>query len=163
MVFRRFQSLIAACLLLAYTASGTQFLPGLVSLLALCEGSHELLVNRTEDGPRLILHHRSNEFTPKSADHRNPMARVLTAFCSVNGEGDHCLSSRQLAQGARPGDELNVAKTSACESVINERATVEWLAALMLPTPCLEKLALLISGPCPDSQVERLTTVQLLV
>lgn len=161
MRFRHIQSFIAALLLLAYTVTGTQMLAGLVSMAALFEGSHDLLISQTEEGTRVILHHRAGDFTPSAADHRGAMARVLTAFCSSNGEGDHCLSSTQLTENCSAGEGLAMAKTIKTEPVVNEQATLERMLSLSLPKLLSDLPVVSSARVSPASQMERLTTVQI--
>ncbi len=166
MVSHRVQSWIAALLLVAYTVTGTSLLPGLVSLAAMIDGSHELLIAEASTGTTLTLHHRPDDFTPRATDHSNTAARVLTAFCAIDSKGDHRLSTSRLKSLCTSPAESAHAPSLAAKAVVeNEQATILLATTLRLaPQDFGEQIAAPTTGMVPLLPLmERLSTVQILV
>jgi hypothetical protein len=44
----------------------------------------------------VILHHRSEQFTPKLEDHETPLARMIVRMCESADSGDHQLSIGEI-------------------------------------------------------------------
>lgn len=93
---KRLQSMLGVLLLLAYACTATSFMPAVFAALAVMDGSHRVLICRTEQGTEVRLHHRENDFTPEICDHTGMLARMVVSFCRPAEEGDHSLSTNQV-------------------------------------------------------------------
>ena len=103
---KRIYRLLALLLLLAYAGSATAIMPTLFAALAAIDGSHQVMICRTEHGTQVRLHHHEDEYTPEVCDHSGMLARLVVSFCRPATEGDHSLSTNQVAGSlAGPDDE----------------------------------------------------------
>lgn len=94
------QRIIALVLLVAYAITGTSVMPAVVSLAAWVDGSHAVIVQQSEQGLQVTLHHRSNEYTPRVSDHCNALAKVIVSMCAASEEGDHQMSTAHVTANA---------------------------------------------------------------
>lgn len=94
------QRIIALVLLVAYAITGTSVIPAMVSLAAWLDGSHAVVVQQSEQGLQVTLHHRSDHYTPRLADHENTLAKILVSMCSASEEGDHQMSTAHVTANA---------------------------------------------------------------
>lgn len=102
----RIYRMLALLLLLAYAGSATAIMPAVFAALATIDGSHRVLICRTEQGTQVRLHHRAGDYTPEVCDHNGMLARLVVSFCRPATEGDHSLSTNQDTGGlAGPDDE----------------------------------------------------------
>lgn len=93
---KRFQSMLGVLLLLAYACTATSVMPAVFAALAVIDGSHRVMICRTEQGTEVRLHHRENDFTPEVCDHVGMLARLVVSFCRPAEEGDHSLATSQV-------------------------------------------------------------------
>ncbi len=93
---KRIHSLMVVLLLLAYAGSATSIMPAVFAALAELDGSHRVLICRTEQGMEVRLHHREDDFTPDVCDHEGMLARLVVSFCHPAEEGDHSLLTNQV-------------------------------------------------------------------
>jgi hypothetical protein len=93
---KRFQSMLAVLLLLAYASSATSIMPAVFAVLAALDGSHRVMICRTEHGTEVRLHHRENDYTPEVCDHTGVLARLVVSLSRPAAEGDHSLSTSQV-------------------------------------------------------------------
>ncbi len=94
------QRIIALVLLVAYAITGTSVMPAMVAIAASMDGSHAVIVQQSEQGLQLTLHHRSNEYTPRVADHCNALAKIIVSMCGASEEGDHQMSTAHVTASA---------------------------------------------------------------
>lgn len=100
------QRIIALVLLVAYAITGTSVMPAVVSLAAWVDGSHAVIVQQSEQGMKVTLHHRSDCFTPRLADHENTLAKILVSMCSASQEGDHQMSVAHVTASTGLRDDM---------------------------------------------------------
>lgn len=93
---KRLHSLLVVLLLLAYAGTATSIMPAVFAALAVLDGSHRVLICRTEQGTQVRLHHRENDYTPEVCDHEGLLAKLVVSFCRPATEGDHSLSTNQV-------------------------------------------------------------------
>ncbi len=132
-----FQSCVSVLCLVAYLVGATPVMGALVGLAGANDPSHELLVNETEDGARIVLHHR--DAAAKGRSHElGWLCNNLVATCEESGEGDHVfqehVSSSQRFENsqARPVGKAGI------------------VAAVVVPPPAHG--AKLVAGKGPRSQ-----------
>ncbi|GEP40806.1 hypothetical protein [Brevifollis gellanilyticus] len=108
-------------LLLAHAIAGTSALPAITTLAADLEGSHAVMVSRSEQGTQVVLHHREHEYTPAVEDHANVVARVIVRLCSSSQEGDHRLSTEALSSGLTEETvkQVRAKKQAECDSFMS--------------------------------------------
>ncbi|MBB5032520.1 hypothetical protein [Prosthecobacter vanneervenii] len=92
---KRIYRLLALLLLLAYAGSATAIMPAVFAALATIDGSHRVLICRTEQGTQVRLHHHEDDYTPEVCDHSGMLTRLVVSFCRPATEGDHSLSTTQ--------------------------------------------------------------------
>lgn len=90
----------ALFLLVAYVITGTPVLTGTAVILADLDGSHEMIIQESNQTTQIVLHHRAGAETPEVADHANASLRVLVCFCREDQNGDHHFSSAHLTSVA---------------------------------------------------------------
>lgn len=93
---KRIHSLLVVLLLLAYAGTATSIMPAVFAALAELDGSHRVMICRTEQGLQVRLHHRENDYTPEVCDHAGLLGRLVVSFCHPATEGDHSLSTNQV-------------------------------------------------------------------
>lgn len=93
---KRIHSLLVVLLLLAYAGTATAIMPAVFAALAVLDGSHRVMICRTEQGTQVRLHHRENDYTPEVCDHEGVLAKWIVSFCRPAAEGDHSLSTNQV-------------------------------------------------------------------
>ncbi|MCX6850803.1 MAG: hypothetical protein NTY98_17965 [Verrucomicrobia bacterium] len=93
---KRIHSLLVVLLLLAYAGTATAVMPAVFAALAELDGSHRVMICRTEQGMQVRLHHREDDYTPEVCDHTGLLAKLVVSFCRPEEEGDHSLSSNQV-------------------------------------------------------------------
>ena len=103
---KRVHSMLVLLLLLAYTGTATAVMPVVFAALAVLDGSHRVMICRTEQGMEVRLHHRENDYTPEVCDHAGLLAQLVVSFCRPATEGDHSLTTNQVTGTlTNPGDE----------------------------------------------------------
>jgi len=103
---KRAHSMLVLLLLLAYTGTATAVMPAVFAALAVMDGSHRVMICRTEQGMEVRLHHRENDYTPEVCDHAGLLAKLVVTFCRPAAEGDHSLTTNQVTGTlTNPGDE----------------------------------------------------------
>lgn len=93
---KRIHSLLVVLLLLAYAGTATSIMPAVFAALAELDGSHRVMICRTEQGLQVRLHHREDDYTPEVCDHAGLLGRLVVSFCHPATEGDHSLSTHQV-------------------------------------------------------------------
>jgi hypothetical protein len=93
---KRIHSLLVVLLLLAYAGTATAIMPAVFAALAELDGSHRVMICRTEQGMQVRLHHREDDYTPEVCDHTGLLAKLVVSFCRPAEEGDHSLSTNQV-------------------------------------------------------------------
>ncbi len=93
---KRFQCMLGVLLLLAYAGTVTAVMPVVVAALAVLDGSHRVMVCRTEQGTQVRLHHREDDYTPEVCDHAGVLGRLVVSLCRPATEGDHSLATSQV-------------------------------------------------------------------
>lgn len=155
--------LIAALLLLAYASTSTSLMPAVMTLLAEVEGSHESRVHLGESGAQVVLHHRQSEFTPAVNDHHCALARVLVSFCQSDREGDHQMTTAQLA-GSAGVERVEISKARSVDELFNAQATTEWQHLLHISQPRVTRDNVFAPRVSISHQPPSLlTTIQLLI
>jgi len=97
--------MLVLLLLLAYTGTATAVMPAVFAALAELDGSHRVMICRTEQGMEVRLHHREDDYTPEVCDHAGLLAQMVVSFCRPAAEGDHSLTTNQVTGTlANPGD-----------------------------------------------------------
>ncbi len=82
--------LTALLLLCLYGWSCTSLSSFAFATLAEISGEHEVRVQWTESGVRVVLcHQQATQPTIQVSDHRRPLTRALSSLCLLNGHGDH--------------------------------------------------------------------------
>jgi len=102
---KRFHSLMVVLLLLAYAGTATSIMPAVFAALAELDGSHRVMICRTEEGLQVRLHHREDDYTPEVCDHEGMLGRLVVSFCQPAEEGDHSLSTNQVTGTVAGPDE----------------------------------------------------------
>ncbi len=103
---KRAHSMLVLLLLLAYTGTATSIMPAVFAALAVLDGSHRVMICRTEQGTEVRLHHHENDYTPEVCDHAGILAKLVVSFCRPAAEGDHSLTTNQVTGTlTNPGDE----------------------------------------------------------
>lgn len=102
---KRIHSLLVVLLLLAYAGTATAVMPAVFAALAVMDGSHQVIICRTEQGTEVRLHHRENDYTPEVCDHTGLLTRMVVSFCRPAAEGDHSLSNNQVTSSLNGTDE----------------------------------------------------------
>lgn len=102
---KRLHGLMVVLLLLAYAGTATTIMPAVVAVLAALDGSHRVLICRTEQGTEVRLHHRDHECTPEVWDHQGMLAKLIVSICRPAEDGDHSLSSNQVTGTLTDPDE----------------------------------------------------------
>lgn len=138
--------IIAALLLMAYAVTGTSLLPGMMALLAELEGSHQSIVCLDDKGARVVLHHQQDDFTPRIADHRHCLARVLVMLCHSDLRGDHQMTSAVLAANSQ-SERVQAVKIRAGESLLDVLATWQSRAAWQRLASASEGVVPLLEPP----------------
>lgn len=159
-----FQRLIALLLLVAYATTGTSLLPATVAVLAALDGGHEVLIGQTENGVRLTLHHRPDDYTPCVADHHSALARVLVRLCSSSQQGDHQLASSRFESTA-DSEKKCLARVSKRPAPVNMAATLLLCQIFTATARATSRQGVSTSIPVLQEPVFRsmLSTVQMLV
>ena len=121
---KRIHSLLVVLLLLAYAGTATSIMPAVFAALAVLDGSHRVLICRTEQGTEVRLHHHENDYTPEVCDHAGILAKLVVSFCRPATEGDHSLSTNNVTGTlTSPGDDAKrFIKDKECCSL----EAVEW-------------------------------------
>ncbi|WP_395741951.1 hypothetical protein [Prosthecobacter sp.] len=102
---KRVHRVLGLLLLLAYAGGATSVVPVVFAALAAIDGSHRIVVCPTEEGTQIRLHHREDDFTPEVCDHAGMLGRFVVSFCRPATEGDHSLSTREVAGGLSSQDD----------------------------------------------------------
>jgi hypothetical protein len=157
------QRFIALLLLMAYTITGTSVMPAAVALGAWIDDSHSLIVSKSENGVRITLHHRSDDYTPEVNDHRNALARVLVSLCTSSDEGDHQLVSSQF------DSRISIERDDLCRFItgtpqVNHAATFQLTLLTFIPTHGTTRVSGFMEVQTPRHSIRpMLATVQLLI
>jgi hypothetical protein len=124
-------------LLLAHAITGTSALPAITTLAADLEGSHAVMVCRSEQGTHVVLHHREHEYTPRVDDHANVVARVIVRLCRSSQEGDHRLSTEALSSGLTEETlkQSRAKKQAECDSFVTCHSWTPQASLLSANTP----------------------------
>lgn len=124
------QRLIAAMLLMAYSITGTSLMPALMAVAAWVDGSHSVMVARSECGTRVLLHHsKATGYTPSLQDHTSPLARIIVSFCRSSEGGDHQMVASQFESGMR-SDREDAARAAKEVPMVNMDATRQRLVSM---------------------------------
>jgi len=159
---KRYKGILALLLLLVYASSATAIVPATFALLAALEGGHSVMVCPTEGGTQIRLHHREGDFTPEVCDHAGLLARVVVRFCRPATEGDHSLSTRQVAGGlASQDDETERSiKDKSCWSLPEVGFAGRYAR---IPQASLAKAALSAGPAAGGEMLRRMATIRLLI
>ena len=127
------QRLIALLLALVYACTSTAALPAMIGWVAEIEGSHTVTVAKSASGMQITLHHVRGDYTPKIADHRSALARVMVSMCRVSTSGDHHLEASQLNEAPnacrdRLADAISMAGPASAWPVQTQQALPPGLA-----------------------------------
>jgi hypothetical protein len=163
MRFTSVQRLIASLLLMAYAITGTSVMPAALALMASMDGGHSVSVVQSETGTRVVLHHRSDEYTPEIEDHRSPLARVLVSICSASDSGDHQMTSSSIEAGTRLEREQQGSQVKKAPE-LNFPATIQHrLTLLPLRHEAPHTAPGLDEPPLMTDSLRTLATVRLLI
>lgn len=124
--------LLALFLLLVYSVSSVPVIPAAVSALAALEGSHQVYVQESASGIRLLLHHRIGRSTPRIGDHQGLAGKAAVVLCSLNPEGDHCLCSSLAPEAAvlEEKQHKGAALTAKAQCAVDKLATEALLTSV---------------------------------
>ena len=115
---KRAHRILVLLLLLTYAGTATAVMPVVFAALAVLDGSHRVLICRSEQGMEVRLHHRENDYTPEVCDHDGILAQLVVSFCRPAAEGDHSLTTNQVAGTlANSGDEAKRFINDSVEAV----------------------------------------------
>ena len=115
---KRAHRMLVLLLLLTYTGTATAVMPAAFAALAVLDGSHRVLICRSEQGMEVRLHHRENDYTPEVCDHDGLLAQMVVSFCRPAEEGDHSLTTNQVTGTVtNPGDEAKRFINDSVEAV----------------------------------------------
>jgi len=161
---KRFHSLLVVLLLLAYAGTATSIMPAVFAALAELDGSHRVMICRTEQGMQVRLHHRDDDYTTEVCDHGGLLAKLVVSFCRPDTEGDHSLSTNQVVGTlTSPDDEAKrflKVKDKQCCSL----ETVEsdgWQARVILEKDV--KRTRWDFRDCSSEELEEMATIRLLI
>lgn len=115
---KRAHRMLVLLLLLAYSGTATAVMPAVFAGLAVLDGSHRVLICRSEQGMEVRLHHREDDYTPEVCDHDGLLAQLVVSFCRPAAEGDHSLTTNQVTGTlTNPGDEAKRFINDSAEAV----------------------------------------------
>ena len=115
---KRAHRMLVLLLLLAYSGTATAVMPAVFAGLAVLDGSHRVMICRSEQGMEVRLHHRENDYTPEVCDHAGLLAQLVVSFCRPAAEGDHSLTTNQVTGTlTNPGDDAKRFINDSVEAV----------------------------------------------
>jgi len=149
-------------LLLAYAGTATSVMPAAFAALAALDGSHRVLICRTEMGTEVRLHHRDNDYTPEVCDHEGMLAKLIVSICRPAEEGDHSLSSNQVT-GTLTGPDDEVKRIIKSKQDCSLEAVSFDDRQVRVDLELVFKTTLRSFDACSGVALEQIGTVRLLI